>query len=517
LLAFVFLPAFTVAVLEINDTTIYKPCIVDLTACPDDHSCIQYFCYPKVASEADPLTSCKKNSHCDGWKPDKTQKCFKEGQNGVCIAAEDYDKCEAHEECDSRGGKCCGDYCCNAEYFDALLKLNCTKGDENCEEAKAVMAGQEKKSLECTTDQLCEEKHTGHTCCEDNSLLKNIDLSDSMENWNGSKRCCTSATNQPRKLSEVDERLTSGDWAKISQEVATLPSAKQEEMCKELEKPISEEILTCKTLLDENKSKLDAQKKTKLEEEQAVEAATAAASDVETASEKAEIQMKTAENATIAAETAQTTAETSEDLDKIKTANTTAHAEAKKAQTAAEKAAEEVKTAKTALNTTETEAAKAGSKKAEADKVVKAATDFAQNAADSATKAKGHATKANAAAAAAKTAAEKFVEEANNPKTSEITTNPTNPTDKTSNVTPEEPVITFPKPDVNVSKEVSSESKPEIPATPKTIVDSKPEPTQKSPKETNSGNAVTMSTIGFISCLILYSLINQLEVPASLF
>ena len=129
----VFLPAFTVAVIEINNIELYKPCIVDSTACPDDHACIQYFCYPKVASEADPLKSCKKNSHCDGWKPDKTEKCFKEGQNGVCVAAEDYEMCEAHEECEGRGGKCCGDYCCNEEYFDALQTQECTEGDEACE------------------------------------------------------------------------------------------------------------------------------------------------------------------------------------------------------------------------------------------------------------------------------------------------------------------------------------------------------------------------------------------------
>ena len=138
LLAFVFLPALTVAVKEIKDIELYKPCIVDSnsTTCPnDDHTCIQYFCYPKVATAQDPLKSCKKNSNCDGWnrKPKlRTEKCYKEGQNGVCVPVDDYEMCETHEECKGRGEKCCSDYCCNEEYFHTLLKLNCTEGDEAC-------------------------------------------------------------------------------------------------------------------------------------------------------------------------------------------------------------------------------------------------------------------------------------------------------------------------------------------------------------------------------------------------
>ena len=129
LLAFVFLPTFTMAVVEINDTNIYKPCIMDSTTCPYDQVCFQYFCYPKVASAKDPLKSCKKNSQCPGWKP-KTEKCWKTGRNGVCIPSEDYESCEVHEECEGRGGKCCGDYCCNTEYFNTLLKAPCN--DETC-------------------------------------------------------------------------------------------------------------------------------------------------------------------------------------------------------------------------------------------------------------------------------------------------------------------------------------------------------------------------------------------------
>merc|ERR1712086_320199 len=178
-------------------------------------------------------------------------------------------------------------------------------------------------------------------CCEDNSLLKDIVFSDPMENWNGSTRCCMSKT-KLRKLSDVDEKLTSGDYDNIGQEIGKLAPAKQVEKCEELGPSISKNIQTCK----------DAQKKTQLEEERAVEAAKAAASNVETASENAKIQMKTAENATIAAETAQTAAETSKVLDEIKTAKTTAH----------KASAEKIK-AENALATTKAEAAKAGSKK----------------------------------------------------------------------------------------------------------------------------------------------------------
>ena len=121
-----------VAVVEINCTTIYKPCIIDSTICPDDQVCFQYFCYPKVASAEDPLKSCRKNSQCPRWKSSRTEKCFKKGGKGVCVTSEDYEVCETHEECEGRGGKCCGDYCCNTEYFNALLNAPCNDEDMVC-------------------------------------------------------------------------------------------------------------------------------------------------------------------------------------------------------------------------------------------------------------------------------------------------------------------------------------------------------------------------------------------------
>ena len=57
--------------------------------------------------------------------------------------------------------------------------------------------------------------------------MKNIDLSDPIENWGGAMRCCMSTSNL-RKLSDVDDKLTPADYVKVDQEVATLPKDKQE-------------------------------------------------------------------------------------------------------------------------------------------------------------------------------------------------------------------------------------------------------------------------------------------------
>jgi len=237
----VFLPAVTVAVIEINNIELYKPCIVDSTACPDDHACIQYFCYPKVASEEDPLKSCKKNSHCDGWKPDKTEKCFKEGQNGVCVAAEDYEMCEAHEECEDRGGKCCGDYCCNEEYFDALQTQECTEGDEACEEVQTVMFSQEMESLACESNEACEAKHEGHVCCDDNPLLINLTLTDELLNWEGDRRCCMNSEGI-RKVEQIED-LTDADLNLISARIFEFDDKR--DFCKGLLPALAEDLQTC--------------------------------------------------------------------------------------------------------------------------------------------------------------------------------------------------------------------------------------------------------------------------------
>ena len=131
----VFLPASILAIQLIDDPGMYKPCIVDSNTtkltCPSDQVCFQYFCYPKKADPQDPLKSCKKKSQCRDVEG--APKCFKQGLVGICVSDEDYEHCESHKECQGRGGKCCGDYCCNDLYFEALLNTKCGENDEACE------------------------------------------------------------------------------------------------------------------------------------------------------------------------------------------------------------------------------------------------------------------------------------------------------------------------------------------------------------------------------------------------
>ena len=288
-----------------------------------------------------------------------------------------------------------------------------------------------------------------------------------------------------------------------------------QEKCEELEKPIAKKIKTCKTLVENQQ----AQKLKLKEERDAVEAAQTAANEAETAADKSNEQMKLAETAKIDAENAKTNATTSKDTAEIQTANTTAHAAAQKAQNAAKEAKKEKVNAENAKNVATTAAAKAGSQRAVADKYVEAATNSTQKAASNALEAEEHAKTAKAAADAAKTAADKAVKEGINLTETEVK-DPSTP-DTLLSITTTKSIISTPLKPVKESKEVISESNPEIPVVNTTSkpasINNKGIGSQNDPKEINSGNAVTMSTIGFISCLIFYSLINQLEVPASLF
>ena len=87
----VFLPASTLAIVSIDDTALYKPCIHDSysAACPsEDQVCFQYFCYPREGAEY-PLKSCKRNSECKDVEG--ADKCYKQSRNGICIPKEDYE------------------------------------------------------------------------------------------------------------------------------------------------------------------------------------------------------------------------------------------------------------------------------------------------------------------------------------------------------------------------------------------------------------------------------------------
>lgn len=35
------------------------------------------------------------------------------------------DRCNSHEDCYAKGGKYCNGYCCNGEYFNALVDMPC--------------------------------------------------------------------------------------------------------------------------------------------------------------------------------------------------------------------------------------------------------------------------------------------------------------------------------------------------------------------------------------------------------
>ena len=129
----VFLPASTLAIVSINDTALYKPCIPysSAAACPsEDQQCFQYFCYPRTGAQ-DPLKSCKKNSDCNDVYG--APKCSKQSRVGICVSRDDYERCYTNEECEGRGGKCCADYCCNEEYFQALQEIPCEEDDGECQ------------------------------------------------------------------------------------------------------------------------------------------------------------------------------------------------------------------------------------------------------------------------------------------------------------------------------------------------------------------------------------------------
>jgi len=234
----VFLSASTLAVQIINDIETYKPCFPG--GCDGEEVCFQYFCYAKSGGEA-PLRSCKKSRECKGLG-EPNYKCYKPSPTtGVCVPSEDYEMCEGHEECEDRGGKCCGDYCCNEEYFEALQKQECTEGDEVCEEVQTVLFSIEMESLACETKQGCEAKHEGHDCCSDNPLLVNVTLSDELLNWEGDRRCCMSGTGI-RQLDEIPN-LTDEDIVAINDKISGLPDKR--EFCKDLITPLQESFQTC--------------------------------------------------------------------------------------------------------------------------------------------------------------------------------------------------------------------------------------------------------------------------------
>jgi len=254
----VFLSASTLAVEDINDIGNFKPCFEGVPGgCSSEDLCFQYFCYPKSKMET-PLRSCKKPTEC---KDLGDFKCYKPSPiAGVCVQSADNDMCEGHDECEGRGGKCCGDYCCNEEYFQELLKKECSEDDDEgvCSDVQKNLIKYEKESLACESNEECEAKHTGHKCCSDNPLLKDVLLSDETLNWEGDKRCCFSATGE-RQLDEI-ENLTQEDYGLIDGKVSELPNKR--EFCKDLLKPLQDSFQTC---IDEREAEAE-EKRTEVAE-----------------------------------------------------------------------------------------------------------------------------------------------------------------------------------------------------------------------------------------------------------
>jgi len=297
LFALVFLPASILAIQSIDDIKIYEPCIVDSTVCPsEDQVCFQYFCYPKEADPQDPLTSCKRNSDCKDV--DGEPKCFKTSRVGICVSVDDYEMCESHEECEDKGGKCCGDYCCNEEYFQALQETPCEEEDEACNEVVGDITVYEEKSLACLDDSTCEAKHAGHTCCEDNSLLNNVTLSIATLNWKGDKRCCMS-NDRIRQLHQIEnfDNLTADDIDLIDGNIYTHPDKRN--LCKTFTHHLEGVFETC---VEEKELEIKEQ-----EQAAALEIATAAA-------DMAQKHADDAENAKIEALAAAENAKTAADI-----------------------------------------------------------------------------------------------------------------------------------------------------------------------------------------------------------
>jgi hypothetical protein len=135
-LLLVALPASTLAVIAINNTDKYPVCVEE-SDCEkknlDGYACFQYFCYPwqKKASEASqppkPLEPCMRHSDCPQMQGGPA-KCFRHYLRrtvtwGVCVPS--IDRCDYHDECVGKGGKCCNGFCCNTEYFEALKIMPC--------------------------------------------------------------------------------------------------------------------------------------------------------------------------------------------------------------------------------------------------------------------------------------------------------------------------------------------------------------------------------------------------------
>ena len=66
--------------------------------------------------------------------------------NGVCLDGDSHERCEVHDDCAGKGGKCCNapdGYCCSEAYFGAMKELPC-KENFGCQ-----VRGDEEEKFSC--------------------------------------------------------------------------------------------------------------------------------------------------------------------------------------------------------------------------------------------------------------------------------------------------------------------------------------------------------------------------------
>merc|ERR1711962_1748886 len=207
-------------------------------------SCYQTFCYPKKPSDNEPLKSCKRRSDCK----DPGYTCAKAfSSQKLCILNDDSEVCDSHQGCQNQqlGDKCCGDYCCNTAYYDALKKQDCLD-DVICTSITNKILLFDAESQNCQTDANCTTQQLGEKCCTDDPILKDITLSDEALNWKGQKRCCMHKEGK-RTLDDLDlDALIMVDESAISAKIYEMPNKKA--YCEGLQKNTQEAFQTCKNL-----------------------------------------------------------------------------------------------------------------------------------------------------------------------------------------------------------------------------------------------------------------------------
>ncbi len=146
----------------LRDTNKYPACLVDEDCLSyhklADHACFQYFCYPfkrassaleaSAAADFEDIPPCSLKRPCpnsaarEGGAKRRGERQFcqrhydkRRVSVGVCLGEDTNRACSSHDDCSDAGGKCCNNFCCGQEYYDALKRLPCTN-DIGCQVRK---------------------------------------------------------------------------------------------------------------------------------------------------------------------------------------------------------------------------------------------------------------------------------------------------------------------------------------------------------------------------------------------